>query len=107
MESIVCQNSGAYETDVIFYYLGYNVQNQLAKQLGCELDNEEGFVRVNESQQTTVRNVYAVGDVDTDRHYIVLLQPVVQLLQYRFMNSFKRCNQEYKRESLELAVLFV
>jgi thioredoxin reductase len=71
IESIVCQDSGAYETDVIFYYLGYKVQNQLAKQLGCELDKEEGFVRVNESQQTTVCNVYAVGDADTDRHYIV------------------------------------
>lgn len=56
---------------MIFYYLGYKVQNQLAKQLGCELDKEEGFVRVNESQQTTVCNVYAVGDADTDRHYIV------------------------------------
>lgn len=56
---------------MIFYYLGYKVQNQIAKQLGCKLDEEEGFIKVNLSQQTTVRNVYAVGDVDTDRHYIV------------------------------------
>jgi thioredoxin reductase len=73
---------------VIFYYLGYKVQNQLAKQLGCGLDKEEGFVKVNESQQTTVRNVYAVGDVDTDRHYIVFAAASGQLLQYRFMNSY-------------------
>ena len=71
IEKIICQGGRSYEIDVIFYYLGYTVQNQLAKQLGCELDEEEGFVKVNSSQQTTVRNVYAVGDLDTDRHYVV------------------------------------
>jgi thioredoxin reductase len=71
IEKIICQGGRTYEVDVIFYYLGYTVQNQLAKQLGCELDEEEGFVKVNSSQQTTVRNVYAVGDLDTDRHYVV------------------------------------
>ena len=71
IEKIICQGGRSYEVDVIFYYLGYTVQNQLAKQLGCELDEEEGFVKVNSSQQTTVRNVYAVGDLDTDRHYVV------------------------------------
>ena len=71
IEAIVCQGSGSYEVDVIFYYLGYKVQNRLAKQLRCELDEEEGFIKVDSSQQTTVRNVYAVGDVDTDRHYVV------------------------------------
>jgi thioredoxin reductase len=71
VEKIVCERSGSYEIDVIFYYLGYKVQNELAKQLGCELDGEEGFIKVNSSQQTTVHNVYAVGDVDTDRHYVV------------------------------------
>jgi thioredoxin reductase len=70
IEKIICQDGKSYDADVIFYYLGYTVQNQLAKQLGCELD-EEGFVKVSSSQQTTVRNVYAVGDLDTDRHYIV------------------------------------
>jgi thioredoxin reductase len=71
VEKIICQSSGSYDIDVVFYYLGYKVQNELAKQLGCELDDEEGFIKVNCSQQTTVPNVYAVGDVDTDRHYVV------------------------------------
>jgi thioredoxin reductase len=71
IEKVVCQSSRSYKADVIFYYLGYKVQNQLAKQLGCELDEEEGFVKVNSSQQTTVSKVYAVGDLDTDRHYVV------------------------------------
>ena len=50
--------------------MGYNVQTQLAEQLGCQLD--EGFIKINNKQQTTVANVYAAGDVDTDRHYVVL-----------------------------------
>jgi len=46
------------------------MQTQLAKQLGCQL--EEGFIKINNRQETTVAKVYAAGDVDTDRHYVVL-----------------------------------
>ncbi|MGC2669025.1 MAG: FAD-dependent oxidoreductase [Candidatus Nitrosopolaris sp.] len=41
-----------YNTDVIFYHMGYNVQTQLAEKLGCQLD--EGFIKINNKQQTTV-----------------------------------------------------
>ena len=71
IKNIICQSGRRYEADVIFYHLGYRVQNQIAIQLGCELGSDEGFIKVNSLQQTTVRNVYAVGDVDTDRHFIV------------------------------------
>lgn len=54
---------------VLFYHMGYNIQNELAKQLGCKLD--EGFIKTNEKHQTTITNVYAAGDIDTDRHYVV------------------------------------
>jgi thioredoxin reductase len=71
IQKLICRGNSSYDVDVIFYYLGYEVQNQIAKQLGCELD-EEGFVKVNESQATTVSKVYAAGDLDTDRHYVIL-----------------------------------
>jgi thioredoxin reductase len=71
IKNITCRSGRRYEAEVIFYHLGYKVQNQIAIQLRCELDSDEGFIKVNSSQQTTVRNVYAVGDVDTDRHFIV------------------------------------
>ncbi len=29
-------------------------------------------MKVNEKQQTTIPNVYAAGDIDTDRHYAIL-----------------------------------
>jgi thioredoxin reductase len=58
-------NSGkVYYSDVVFYHLGYKVQNSLAKQLGCEL--EEEFIKVDKRQQTIVPQVFAAGDIDTD-----------------------------------------
>jgi thioredoxin reductase len=67
---VICKSKRLYDAEVIFYHLGFDVQNELAEQLGCELD--EGYIKVNTMQQTTVPNVYAAGDIDTDRHYVVL-----------------------------------
>ena len=71
LTGIICKSGRLYSGDVIFYYIGYKVRNQIARQLGCELD-EQGFVKVNKMHQTTVPNIYAVGDIATDRHYVVL-----------------------------------
>ena len=71
-KAVICESGKFYDIDIIFYHLGYKVQNQLAKQLGCELDEDEGFVKINAMQQTTIQNVYAAGDIDTDRHFVVL-----------------------------------
>jgi thioredoxin reductase len=71
LTGIMCKSGTSYPGDVIFYYIGYKVRNQIARQLGCEVD-DEGFVKVNNTQQTTIPKVYAVGDIATDRHYVVL-----------------------------------
>lgn len=71
LTGIVCKSGRSCPGDIIFYYIGYKVRNQIARQLGCEVD-DEGFVKVSSMQQTTVDNVYAVGDIATDRHYVVL-----------------------------------
>jgi thioredoxin reductase len=68
--NLLTKSGKLYNTDVIFYHVGYKVQTQLAKELGCHL--EEGFIKINNKQETTVAKVYAAGDVDTDRHYVVL-----------------------------------
>jgi thioredoxin reductase len=70
MKGILSKNNKFFEANVLFYHLGIVIQNELAKQLGCEFD--EGYVKVNEKQETTVPDVYAAGDIDTDRHYAVL-----------------------------------
>lgn len=69
-KTLLCASGRRYQAGVIFYKLGYRVQSQLAEQLGCELDG--GYVKVGRDQQTTVENAYAAGDVDLDRHYVVL-----------------------------------
>jgi len=53
--NLLSESGNLYNTDVIFYHVGYNVQTQLAEQLDCQLD--EGFVKINNKQQTTVANV--------------------------------------------------
>ena len=55
---------------MLFYHTGQMIQNEIANQLCCEFD--EGYVKVNKKQLTIVSNVYAAGDIDTDRHYATL-----------------------------------
>lgn len=69
-KAVVCKSKKMYDAEIIFYHIGYDIQNRLAEKIGCELD--EGHVAVNRAQQTSVPYVYAAGDIDTDRHYIVL-----------------------------------
>jgi thioredoxin reductase len=70
IKGVISRSKRTFDADVIFYHLKHKIQNKIAKQLGCKLD--EGYVKVNAIQQTTVSKVYATGDIDTDRHYIVL-----------------------------------
>lgn len=68
---ILLASSGKkYRADVLFYHLGYLPQVEIAESLGCKLD--EGYVAVDIKQETSVPNVFAAGDVDSDRHYVVL-----------------------------------
>jgi thioredoxin reductase (NADPH) len=46
----------------VFIAIGYVPANQLAVALGAEVD-EEGYLRVDNSQRTSVEHVYAAGDI--------------------------------------------
>jgi thioredoxin reductase len=70
MKGVLTKGNRFYEADVLFYHIEQIIQNEIAIQLGCELD--EGYVKVDKMQQTTIPNVYAAGDLDTDRHYAIL-----------------------------------
>jgi thioredoxin reductase (NADPH) len=48
--------------DGVFISIGYVPQNEAARQLGAALD-EEGYVRVDSEQRTSVPGLYAAGDV--------------------------------------------
>jgi thioredoxin reductase (NADPH) len=50
------------EADICFVALGMIVYNELAKQVGAEVD-ERGFVKANESGLTSVPGLYVAGDL--------------------------------------------
>ena len=51
-----------YKTDAVFVAIGDAPSNDLAKQLGVELD-ENGYIITDKSQATNVSGVYAAGDI--------------------------------------------
>ena len=57
--------------DVIYPVLGCDVRSELGKKMGAAR-NSLGFLEVDECQQTTVRGLYAVGDVVSDLHQITV-----------------------------------
>jgi thioredoxin reductase (NADPH) len=65
-------DDGTRETfDSLYPVLGCTVRSQLGADLGAAL-NEVGCLEVDSHQQTTVRGVYAVGDVVSDLHQIAV-----------------------------------
>lgn len=70
INSVLTNGNLRYKADIIFYHFGIVIQNEIAQKLGCELDT--GYIKINDKQQTNIANVYAVGDIDTDRHYAIL-----------------------------------
>jgi thioredoxin reductase (NADPH) len=55
--------------DVIYPAMGAHVRSELAIRIGADHD-EAGFLKVDNSQQTTVKGLYAIGDVVSDLHQI-------------------------------------
>jgi thioredoxin reductase (NADPH) len=54
--------SGVIDLDVIYCALGCDVHSDLAARLGCRID-ENGFIRTDNHQETSINGVYAIGDV--------------------------------------------
>lgn len=57
------------EFDVLYPAMGAQVRSDLALALGAEHD-EEGYLRVDDRQRTSVAGLYGVGDVVSDLHQI-------------------------------------
>ena len=51
-----------YKTDAVFVAIGDDPSNDLAKELGVELD-ENGFIITDKNQATNVEHVYSAGDI--------------------------------------------
>lgn len=62
LEAFELEDNSRVETDICFISLGMIVYNELAKQLGAELD-DRGFVKAEESGLTSVSGLYVAGDL--------------------------------------------
>jgi thioredoxin reductase len=49
------------DRDALFFYLGWQLRNDLARKLGCRL-HDDGSIAVDAGQATTVDRVYAAGN---------------------------------------------
>lgn len=70
LEGVELRGGEFIDCDLAFFSIAHNPVTDLAEGLGCELD-DEGYVVVDETGMTTVKGVYAAGD----------LTPGLQLVQ--------------------------
>ena len=62
IKQVTTKNGEIIETDVVFLSAGVRPNTELAKQIGIEM-GVSGAIKVNKKMQTTLPDVYAVGDV--------------------------------------------
>lgn len=62
LKAFKLENGKTVETDISFVSMGMIVYNELAKQLGADLD-ERGFVKADESGLTSINGLYVAGDL--------------------------------------------
>ncbi|UCF08122.1 MAG: FAD-dependent oxidoreductase [Thermoplasmata archaeon] len=58
------------EVDAVFVSIGEEPQNQLAKQIGVELD-EKGYIITDKNMHTNIKRIYAAGDITGGLRQIV------------------------------------
>lgn len=68
VEALFNENEIA-EFDVLYPAMGAEVRSHLALSLGAA-HNEEGYLRVDDRQQTSIKGLYGIGDVVSDLHQI-------------------------------------
>lgn len=59
---VVLVDGATVRCDAVFFNIAHRPRNELARALGCALE-PEGYVKVDKRYQTTVRHVYAAGDI--------------------------------------------
>ena len=67
--TVATQQGEIHEVDALYPALGCNVRSDLATGLGAS-STENGNLKVDEHQRTTIEGLYAAGDVVTDLHQL-------------------------------------
>ena len=65
VESVTLLRDGKeedYKTDAVFVAIGDDPSNELAKELGVELD-QDGYIITDKNQATNVEGVFSAGDI--------------------------------------------
>ena len=62
LENTVDQSHKTMQVDGVFIAIGYTPNNELAKNLGIET-NEEGYIKVDPGHRTNIKGIYAAGDI--------------------------------------------
>jgi thioredoxin reductase (NADPH) len=65
LEAFILEDGSEVEVGICFVALGMIVYNELAKQLGANLD-ERGFVKTDETGLSSVSGLYVAGDIKSD-----------------------------------------
>lgn len=63
LERVRLSDGDAIECDALFFNLGTFPSTDFHLKLGCRLDPECGLIAVDDKQQTSVKGVYAAGDI--------------------------------------------
>jgi thioredoxin reductase len=72
IERVRFEDGSALDCDALFFNLGAEMSGELHAMLGCRLDEECGLVAVDDEQQTSVRGVYAAGDMTPNSQLAVV-----------------------------------
>jgi thioredoxin reductase len=72
LERVRFDDGSTLDCDALFFNLGTVPVSDLHEQLGCKLDEECGLVSVDDEQQTSVRGVYAAGDLTPNSQLAVV-----------------------------------
>jgi thioredoxin reductase len=72
LERVRFDDDSTLDCDALFFNLGTAPASDLHTQLHCKLDEECGLVEVDDEQQTSVRGVYAAGDLTPNSQLAVV-----------------------------------
>ena len=75
---ISLQNDTKIITDMLIVSIGVMPENKLAKDIGLEL-GIKGAIKVNSRMQTSINDIYAVGDVVEVKHFVTDNDSVISL----------------------------
>ena len=63
LQRVIFEGGDALECDALFFNLGTELASDFHETLGCRLDPECGLLWVDDTQQTSIKGVYAAGDI--------------------------------------------